>query len=66
MVHDGDFIIPGFQFGNVFVGIQPSRPPLTEEDIASAAHDKTRPPHHQYVAFYRWLQTEIRLTWFFM
>jgi len=60
MVHENNFVIPGIHFGNVFVGIQPARPPLTEEDIASAAHDKTKPPHHQYVGFYRWLQDEFQ------
>ncbi|NPV61597.1 MAG: magnesium chelatase subunit H [Methanotrichaceae archaeon] len=51
-----DILIPGIEFGNVFVGIQPARPPLKDQDLASATHDKTKPPHHQYVAFYRWLQ----------
>ncbi|MDD1728844.1 MAG: cobaltochelatase subunit CobN, partial [Methanospirillum sp.] len=60
MVYGDNFIIPGIKCGNVFVGIQPARPPLTEEDVASAAHDKTKPPHHQYVAFYRWLSEEFK------
>ncbi|EHQ36388.1 magnesium chelatase subunit H [Methanoplanus limicola] len=51
------FILPGMQYGNVLVAIQPARPPLTEDDVAKAAHDKTKPPHHQYIAFYRWLET---------
>jgi cobaltochelatase CobN len=42
--------------GNIFLGIQPARPPLGEADLASASHDKTKPPHHQYLAFYHWLQ----------
>lgn len=57
MVHDRAFIIPGIEFGNIFVGIQPSRPPLGEQDLAGASHDKTAPPHHQYIAFYQWLET---------
>ena len=56
MTVDDKFVIPGIVFGNVFVGIQPARPPLGESDLAKAAHDKTKPPHHQYLAFYFWLQ----------
>lgn len=56
MVSDGKILIPGLDLGNVFIGVQPSRPPLTGKDVREAAHDKTKPPHHQYVAFYHWLQ----------
>ncbi|HJH26077.1 MAG TPA: magnesium chelatase subunit H, partial [Methanophagales archaeon] len=56
MTVDNKLLIPGIEFGNVFVGIQPARPPLGESDLAKAAHDKTKPPHHQYLAFYFWLQ----------
>ncbi|OPX74843.1 MAG: cobaltochelatase subunit CobN [Methanosaeta sp. PtaB.Bin018] len=56
MVSDEKILIPGVQLGNVFIGIQPARPPLGEEDLAKASHDKTRPPHHQYIAFYHWLE----------
>ena len=56
MTHNGRFVLPGLQFGNVLVGLQPARPPLTEDDVAKAAHDKTKPPHHQYIAYYRWLE----------
>ncbi|MCK4732597.1 MAG: cobaltochelatase subunit CobN, partial [Methanophagales archaeon] len=56
MTVDDKFLIPGIELGNVFLGIQPSRPPLDESDLAKAAHDKTKPPHHQYLAFYFWLQ----------
>ncbi len=56
MVADERLLIPGLQFGNVFLGIQPARPPLGEEDVAKASHDKTKPPHHQYIGFYHWLE----------
>lgn len=49
-------LIPGIELGNVFVGIQPARPPLGDADLAEASHDKTKPPHHQYLAFYYWLR----------
>ncbi|NQE54684.1 hypothetical protein C5S29_13930 [ANME-1 cluster archaeon GoMg3.2] len=55
MTVDNNLLIPGIELGNVFFGIQPARPPLGESDLAKAAHDKTKPPHHQYLAFYFWL-----------
>jgi cobaltochelatase CobN len=54
MVHGGRFLLPVVEFGNVLVGLQPSRG--WEADPDKIAHDKTLPPHHQYAAFYRWLE----------
>jgi cobaltochelatase CobN len=56
MTSNHKVIIPGLELGNIFLGLQPSRPPLNHEDVVKASHDKTKPPHHQYVAFYRWLE----------
>ncbi len=56
MVDEKGILIPGVMLGNVFIGVQPSRPPLGVEDIHSAIHDQTKPPHHQYLAFYFWLE----------
>ncbi|GAB6148730.1 magnesium chelatase subunit H [Stetteria hydrogenophila] len=58
MVDGRGIVIPGVVLGNVFIGVQPSRRPVlrTEEDVYSAIHDKTKPPHHQYLAFYFWIQ----------
>lgn len=56
MVARGRLLIPGVQLGSIFLGVQPARPPLGEEDAAKASHDKTRPPHHQYIAYYHWLE----------
>ena len=56
MVLGGDILIPGIELGNVLVALQPARPPLGDQDGPAATHDKTKPPHHQYVAFYRWLE----------
>ncbi len=56
MTINGNFVLPALQFGNILIGLQPARPPLSEDDVAKAAHDKTKPPHHQYIAFYRWLE----------
>ena len=56
MTVNNKLLIPGIEFGSIFVGIQPARPPLDGSDLAKASHDKTKPPHHQYLAFYFWLQ----------
>ncbi|HML49181.1 MAG TPA: cobaltochelatase subunit CobN, partial [Clostridia bacterium] len=55
MADGNDFLIPGIVAGNVFIGLQPAR---GTEDEDHAYHDKTLPPHHQYVAFYQWLDRE--------
>ncbi|MHC1590896.1 MAG: cobaltochelatase subunit CobN, partial [Candidatus Helarchaeales archaeon] len=54
MVEGNDLLIPGVILGNVFLGVQPSRG--THEDIDKAYHDKDLPPHHQYLAFYFFLE----------
>ena len=56
MVQESEILIPGIALGNVFIGIQPCRPPLKDQDLDAASHDKTAPPHHQYIAFYHWLE----------
>ncbi|MEM0333697.1 MAG: cobaltochelatase subunit CobN, partial [Candidatus Aenigmatarchaeota archaeon] len=56
MVFEDKILIPAIELGNVLIGIQPARPPLNLEDVKKVAHDKTKPPHHQYLAFYRWLE----------
>ncbi len=54
---DGDnFIFPGVIMGNLFIGVQPSRG--AHEDEGHAYHDKELPPHHQYLAFYWYLQKQ--------
>lgn len=53
-----EFLIPGIQSGNVFIGLQPSRGSF--EDPSKLHHDKVLPPHHQYMAFYRWLEREFK------
>ena len=54
---DKDYIlIPGMILGNVFLGVQPSRG--VHEDPEKTYHDKDLPPHHQYLAFYLYLQRE--------
>ncbi|WP_293330742.1 cobaltochelatase subunit CobN [Microcoleus sp. CAWBG58] len=48
------FAIPGIQFGNVFVGIQPSRG--YEIDPSLNYHAPDLEPTHNYLAYYYWLR----------
>lgn len=58
MAEEKAFLIPGTVQGNIFIGLQPARG--SDPDNATSYHDKTLPPHHQYVAFYQWLRDEFR------
>jgi cobaltochelatase CobN len=49
-----NYPIPGIQFGNVFVGIQPTRGYDKDPDLNYHAPDLA--PTHQYVAFYHWVK----------
>ncbi|MBF2079095.1 MAG: cobaltochelatase subunit CobN [Synechococcales cyanobacterium T60_A2020_003] len=50
----GQFPIPGLQFGNVFVGIQPARG--YDHDPSLNYHAPDLEPTHDYLAFYHWLR----------
>jgi cobaltochelatase CobN len=50
------FVLPGIQFGNVFIGPEPQRG--WEGDIDKLYHSTVVPPHHQYLAFFAWLQQQ--------
>ncbi|MFC1591309.1 magnesium chelatase subunit H [Thermodesulfobacteriota bacterium] len=54
MADEDNLYLPGLQFGNVFVGFQPIRG--IAGDPTKTYHDSALPPHHQYLAFYRWLE----------
>ncbi len=54
MVAHGRLLIPVLQSGHILVGVQPVRG--YHADPAKISHDRSLPPHHQYVAFYRWLE----------
>ncbi len=56
MVGAGRIVLPAAVFGNVLLGLQPARGYHADPDKIS--HDQTLPPHHQYLAFYRWLEQE--------
>jgi len=53
MVYDNTILLPGIQFGNVFVGPQPPRGWELNEELLHA--NLSFPPPHQYLAFYQWL-----------
>lgn len=50
------FVFPQIQYGNILFTPQPTRG--WEQDVQKIYHDVTLAPHHQYVAFYLWLQHE--------
>lgn len=52
------FVFPAQIWGNVLLAPQPTRG--WDQDISAAYHDVKLPPHHQYVAFYLWLQKQFR------
>ncbi len=54
MVREGKTRLPVIERGNLLVGLQPSR--TGEEPDPRSYHDVGIPPHHQYVAFYRWIE----------
>ncbi len=48
------FVFPAQRFGNMLLAPQPTRG--WEQNTATLYHDVSLPPHHQYLAFYLWLQ----------
>ncbi|MGH8059925.1 MAG: cobaltochelatase subunit CobN, partial [Candidatus Entotheonellia bacterium] len=47
-------VIPGLRYGNIFVGVQPTRG--FGENPVAIYHSPDLPPTHQYIAFYGWLR----------
>lgn len=58
MVKDGKFVIPSITLGNLILVPQPVRG--WSDDPEKLYHSTVLQPHHQYVAFYLWLQHQIR------
>lgn len=50
MVWNGRLLVPGLQFGNIFIGPQPPRGWELNEELLHA--NLSFPPPHQYLAFY--------------
>lgn len=58
MTKDGRFFFPVVRLGNLILAPQPVRG--WSDDPMKLYHSTTLPPHHQYIAFYLWLQRELR------
>lgn len=58
MVKNNNFIIPCINLGNIILVPQPSRGWV--DDPKKLYHSDSLYPHHQYVAFYLWLQKKYR------
>ncbi|KAB7623381.1 cobaltochelatase subunit CobN [Alkalilimnicola sp. S0819] len=54
MTYQGDMLLPGLRFGNIFIGPQPPRGWEINEELLHA--NTTIPPTHQYLGFYHWLR----------
>lgn len=58
MADDDYLYLPIIKYGNIVVGLQPSKG--IHENTDKIYHDKNIPPHHQYMAFYYYLQEEFK------
>ncbi|MBD3196850.1 MAG: hypothetical protein GF317_17475 [Candidatus Lokiarchaeota archaeon] len=58
MVQNSSIKLPILQFGNVYIGLQPARSQVSGD--SNDYHDTNLPPHHQYVAFYKYIHQEIQ------
>ena len=54
MVYDNEILIPGLQYGNVFISPQPPRGWEINEELLHA--NLAFPPPHQYLAYYHYLR----------
>jgi cobaltochelatase CobN len=52
---EGEFPVPGWQFGNIFIGVQPARG--YDLDPSLNYHAPDLEPPHRYWAFYGWLRS---------
>jgi magnesium chelatase subunit H len=57
-IGEQDVFIGGIRFGNIFIGVQPRLG--VQGDPMRLLFDKTNTPHHQYIAFYRWISREFQ------
>lgn len=54
MQHNNKILVPGIQFGNIFIGPQPPRGWEVNEELLHA--NLSFPPTHQYLGFYYWIK----------
>ncbi|MGB7512000.1 MAG: magnesium chelatase subunit H, partial [Pelodictyon phaeoclathratiforme] len=57
-IGENDVFIGGIRFGNIFIGVQPRIG--VQGDPMRLLFDKANTPHHQYIAFYRWISREFQ------
>ncbi|MBF0507305.1 MAG: cobaltochelatase subunit CobN [Deltaproteobacteria bacterium] len=61
MVHEGQIVITGVNYGHAVVCVQPKRGcagARCDGQVCKILHDPDVPPPHQYVATYKWLSRE--------
>ncbi len=58
MTYNGEILLPGVRFGNIFIGPQPPRGWEINEELLHA--NLAFPPPHQYLAFYHYLRDEFK------
>lgn len=58
MTYNNEILLPGLQFGNIFIGPQPPRGWEINEELLHA--NLAFPPPHQYLAFYHFLQNDFK------
>ncbi|MCG8672527.1 MAG: cobaltochelatase subunit CobN, partial [Pseudomonadales bacterium] len=58
MVSGQKILLPGLQFGNIFIGPQPPRGWEINEELLHA--NLAFPPPHQYLAFYHYLKSDFK------
>ncbi len=54
LIHNSHLKLPIIQLNNIYLCLQPSRSMVSGD--SNEYHDKNLPPHHQYLAFYRYLE----------
>ncbi|HSW63441.1 MAG TPA: cobaltochelatase subunit CobN [Dissulfurispiraceae bacterium] len=61
MVHEGDILVTGVQYGDAVVCAQPKRGcagARCDGQVCKILHDPDVPPPHQYIATYKWLSRD--------
>lgn len=62
-LYDGNIVIPGIRFGNIFLTVQPKRGCAGAKCDGKACkilHDPNCPPPHQWLAVYKWIEKEFK------
>ncbi len=57
MAENSSIKLPIISYGNIFLGLQPARSTVSGDP--NEYHDRNLPPHHQYLAFYRYIERKL-------